>query len=146
MIDLADTPAEAAFRRRLREWLAVNIPDDAVPDPLPERHRYLVGWHRRLYQGGWVGLSWPKACGGQGLGPMEEAIYNEEIGRADAPPGPLFGYIGRPLLRFGSDEQKRRYLPRLLSSDELWCQGFSEPGAGSDLASLQTRANDAGDQ
>lgn len=143
---LADSPDESEFRLRLRDWLAENKPGDAMPGGLQDRHRYLIDWHRKLYRGGWVGLSWPTEYGGQGLGPVAEAIFGEELARADAPPGPLLGYIGRPFLQFGSEEQCHRYLPKMLASEELWCQGFSEPGAGSDLAALATRADDAGDK
>lgn len=145
-MNLADSPEEVDVRRRLRAWLADNKPADVMPEGLEDRHRYLVDWHKKLHRGGWVGLSWPTKYGGQGLGPVAEAIFGEELARADAPPGPLLGYIGRPFLQFGSEEQCRRYLPTLLASEELWCQGFSEPGAGSDLAALSTRADDAGDQ
>lgn len=144
-MNLADSEDEADFRLRLRAWLAENKPSGAMPGGFEERHRYLVEWHKRLYRGGWVGLSWPREYGGQGLGPVAEAIFGEELARADAPSGPLLGYIGRPFLEFGSEEQRLRYLPKMLASEELWCQGFSEPGAGSDLAALATRAVDAGD-
>src|SRR5688572_2533614 len=134
VIDLADTAEECAFRERLRAWLGANAPSQPAPGPLADRHRFLLDWYRRLDDGGWTGLSWPTQYGGKGLGVMEESIFNIEIGRAEAPPGPSFGYIGRPLLHFGSEDQKRRYLPPMLASAELWCQGFSEPDAGSDLA------------
>jgi alkylation response protein AidB-like acyl-CoA dehydrogenase len=146
VIDLADTAEECAFRERLRAWLGAHAPSQPAPGPLADRHRFLLDWYRRLDDGGWTGLSWPTQYGGKGLGVMEESIFNIEIGRAEAPPGPSFGYIGRPLLHFGSEEQKRRYLPPMLASAELWCQGFSEPDAGSDLAALSTRAVDDGDQ
>lgn len=144
-MNLADSPEEAGFRRRLRAWLADNKPTEVMPDGLEDRHRYLVDWHKELHRGGWIGLSWPSKYGGQGLGPVAEAIFGEELARADAPPGPLLGYIGRPLIQFGSEQQCQRYLPKMLASEELWCQGFSEPGAGSDLAALSTRADDGGD-
>lgn len=140
MIDLTDSPSEAAFRFNLRSWLAANLPDEPTPTRLEERHGFLVQWHRKLYEAGYVGLSWPKAYGGQGLGPVEEAILSQELAASGAPPGPALGYIGRPLLLHGTDEQRDRYLPAMLRSDDLWCQGFSEPDAGSDLASLRTKA------
>lgn len=145
MIDLQDTPDQATFRTELRKWLAANAPAEPMPSRLDVRHEFLTRWHRRLYDAGYVGLSWPREYGGQGLGPIEEAIFSQELSRAGAPPGPLLGYIGRPLLAFGTDEQRARYLAPMLRSEELWCQGFSEPNAGSDLAGLQTRARDDGD-
>ena len=97
-------------------------------------------WYRLLYRHGWLGLSWPVEYGGRGLGPIEEAILNEEVGSAGGPPLPASGYIGRPILHHGSEEQKRQWLPPMLSFEEQWCQSFSEPGAGSDLAGISTRA------
>jgi alkylation response protein AidB-like acyl-CoA dehydrogenase len=140
-VDLRDTPAQADFRRRLRDWLGANLPSDPEPSIMPDRFHYLVAWQRRLYQGGWVALSWPRDYGGQGLGPIEEAILNEELGRVGAPATASFTFLGRAILLYGTEEQKRRYLPGFLSSDQIWCQGFSEPEAGSDLASLRTRAS-----
>lgn len=145
MIDLRDTADQAGFRASLRAWFTENVPHEPMPSRLDKRHAFLVSWHRRLYDAGYVGLSWPVEYGGRGLGPIEEAIFSQELGRAGAPPGPLLGYIGRPLLQFGTEDQRRRYLPAMLRSEELWCQGFSEPDAGSDLAGLQTRAREDGD-
>lgn len=144
MIDLTDSDVEHDFRLRLRGWLAANMPAGTMPSRLEARHAFLMAWHRQLAAGGWVGLSWPTEYGGQGLGPVEEAIFSQELARAGAPPGPLLGYIGRPLLEFGNKEQRLRYLGPMLHSEELWCQGFSEPGAGSDLAGIATRAVDDG--
>jgi len=144
-MDLSDSPGDAAFRARLRTWLEANAPAELPEDPGAE-HEALVDWHRRLYRGGWIGLSWPTAYGGQGLGYMEETILQQELGRLGAPPPPSIGYIGRAIMAHGTEEQKRRYLPPLLASAELWCQGFSEPGAGSDLASLRTRARPDGER
>ncbi|HZI38403.1 MAG TPA: acyl-CoA dehydrogenase family protein [Acidimicrobiia bacterium] len=146
MIDLADTTEEAAFRQELRAWLQDHAPGEPPPETLPERHRFLKAWHRRLHEGGWTGISWPTQYGGRGLGVIEESIFNVELGHAEAPAGPHFGYIGRPLLHYGTEEQKRRYLPPMLASEELWCQGFSEPDAGSDLAGLSTRAVESGER
>ena len=143
-MDLADGPTEAAFRARLREWLTTHAPGEMPEDPGAD-HEALLEWHRRLYGGGWVGLSWPLAYGGQGLAFMEETILQQELGRIGAPPPPSIGYIGRAIMAHGTEEQKRRYLPPLLASEELWCQGFSEPDAGSDLASLTTRAGPDGE-
>lgn len=140
-MDLRDTSAQADFRRRLRDWLADNLSSDPEPTIMPDRFHYLVAWQKRLYAGGWVALSWPRQYGGQGLGPLEEAILNEELGRVGAPATASFSFLGRAILIYGTEEQKRRYLPGFLSSDQIWCQGFSEPEAGSDLASLRTRAS-----
>jgi alkylation response protein AidB-like acyl-CoA dehydrogenase len=100
----------------------------------------MLEFQKRLYLNGWIALSYPTEVGGQGLGPVEEAILSEELGNAGAPTLIPLGHLGRPLLTFGSAEQQARYLPPLLSAEEIWCQGFSEPEAGSDLASLRTRA------
>jgi len=117
-----------------------NLPEEAAPLGGPERARFWRDWHRALYEAGWMGLSWPTEYGGRGLSPMYEAIFNEEIGTAGGPPAPHVGFLGRALLHFGTEEQRRRFLPQLLSGAEVWCQGFSEPDAGSDLAGLSTRA------
>lgn len=139
-MDFRDDADAAEFRARFRAWLAANRP--AVPAPIggAERAQFWNDWHRALHGGGWMGLSWPVVYGGRGLPQVYEAILNDEIGLAGAPPAPHVGFLGRALLHFGSEAQKRRYLPPLLSGDEVWCQGFSEPGAGSDLAALSTRA------
>jgi alkylation response protein AidB-like acyl-CoA dehydrogenase len=145
-MDLRDTAAQAAFRERLRTWLAANIPSEPEPDTMPARFHYVVAWQKRLYSGGWVALSWPKEYGGQGLGPVEESILNQELGRAGAPAAASFTFLGRAFLTYGTPEQKSRYLPGFLSAAEIWCQGFSEPEAGSDLASLRTTAIQDGDE
>ncbi len=144
-MDLRDSTEEARFRSRLCAWLKDNVPAEPEPTALAERWPYMLDFQRRLYRGGWVALSYPKEVGGQGMGPMEEAILSEELGRANAPTLIPLGHLGRPLLSFGTDEQRTRYLRPLLSSAEIWCQGFSEPQAGSDLASLRTRAVRQGD-
>jgi len=135
-----DDPEVAAFRAELRAWLADHAPADPTPLHGEARAVYGAAWHRALYRGGWMGLSWPEAYGGRGLPALYEAVLNDEIGRAGAPAAPHVGFLGRALLHYGTEEQKLRYLPSLLSGDEVWCQGFSEPGAGSDLAALSTRA------
>ncbi|HEY5266186.1 MAG TPA: acyl-CoA dehydrogenase family protein [Acidimicrobiales bacterium] len=140
-MDFKDGPDEARFRGELREWLLHNSPShDAEGDHGEKGNLANLEWHRRLYAGGWLGLSWPKAYGGQGLTPIYDAIVNEEVGASGAS-APSVGYLGRAILHFGSDEQKSEYLPSMLRGDVQWCQGFSEPGAGSDLASLRTRAD-----
>ena len=139
-MDLRDSPSEAAFRAELRQWLEANAPAEPWPEDLEELRTATVAWHKQVHTAGYTGLSWPVEVGGRGLGPIEEAIYVQECERVGASPGLNYGFIARAMLLFASVEQQRRYLPGLLSGDELWCQGFSEPDAGSDLASLRTRA------
>ena len=138
-MDFHDSAEEAAFRGELRAWLADNIPDPPG-DSEAERVAHAIDWHHRLAAGGWLGLSWPVDSGGRDLPPAYEAIFNEELGHAGAPAAPHVGFLGRAILLYGSPEQRQRWLPGLLSGDEQWCQGFSEPNAGSDLGSLSTRA------
>jgi alkylation response protein AidB-like acyl-CoA dehydrogenase len=145
-MDFRDDPDEERFRAELRDWLVANLPTDPAPLGGPERARFWRDWHRALYRGGWMGLSWPLAYGGRGLPATYEAIFNDEIGAAGAPPAPHVGFLGRALLHHGSDDQRHRFLPGLLSGEEVWCQGFSEPDAGSDLAALSTRAQLEGDR
>jgi len=140
-----DDPRLAEFRNELRAWLAEHAPREPVPLHGEERARYGAVWHRSLHQGGWMGLSWPEAYGGRGFPAVYEAVLNDEIGRAGAPAAPHVGFLGRALLHHGTEGQRRRFLPSLLSGEEVWCQGFSEPGAGSDLAALSTRAVLLGD-
>ena len=143
MLRLQDTVEEAAFRARARAWLQESVPGVATYDV-----DALKAWQRRVYEAGWLGLTWPKAYGGQGLTFREQAIYNEEAARAKAPPSlNNIGLMiaGPALIAVASEEQKRRYLKPILTAEEIWCQGFSEPNAGSDLAGLQTRAIDDGD-
>lgn len=147
-MDLRDSPEQAAFRARLRAWIAENMPERPPQPPTDEeRHRASMELHRRLYEAGWIALSLPLEVGGQGLGPVEEAIYNEEMSAAEGNWLGVVnvGYIARAFYQFGTDEQKETFLRPLLEGRHWWCQGFSEPGAGSDLAGLQTRAVDAGD-
>ncbi len=144
-MDFRDDPVEAQFREEFRAWLAANLPTDPAPLGGADRAHFWQAWHRALYEGGWMGLSWPVEYGGRGLPATYEAIFNDEIGAAGAPPAPHVGFLGRALLHYGSDAQRRRFLPALLSGEEGWCQGFSEPDAGSDLGSLSTRADPQGD-
>jgi alkylation response protein AidB-like acyl-CoA dehydrogenase len=126
----------------LRDWLAKETPRD-LPTDLDRRFPLLVEWQRKLYQAGWLGYGWPAEHGGAGGGPLDKVVLNTELTRARAPqPAGTIGLevVGPTLVGFGSDEQKTRLLPPMLSGDEIWCQGFSEPDAGSDLASLRTRA------
>jgi alkylation response protein AidB-like acyl-CoA dehydrogenase len=146
-MDLNLTPAEQAFRDEFRGWLAANMPG-ARPSAQDEYIAYLRRWQRTLFEGGWAGIAWPKQYGGRGATLIEQAIFQEEMALADAPQ--LIGTIGLALvgptiIALGSEEQKGRYLAPILSGDEIWCQGFSEPNAGSDLASLGAKAIRDGD-
>ena len=152
-MDLRDTPAEAAFRRGLREWLGKTLPElPSPPDPgdWPGRRAYDTSWQRRLYDAGYAGVHWPTEAGGRGATPVEHLIFLEETERAGAPyVGANFVgllHAGPTITAEGTPEQRRRYLPPILSGEEIWCQGFSEPGAGSDLAALRTRAVRDGDE
>ncbi|MGE0681414.1 MAG: acyl-CoA dehydrogenase family protein [Candidatus Binatia bacterium] len=157
-MDFRYTPEQEAFRTRLRSWLELNRREvfGDSHDPLNERDedsdgrwRKMLEWHRRLSEAGYVALHWPKEWGGGGASLVEQVIYQDEVLRLGLP---LYGAnqlaldrIGFTLMSFGTDEQKRRYLPKMLTAEEIWCQGYSEPGAGSDLAGLQTRAVIDGD-
>lgn len=141
-----DTDEERAFRENLRGWLTVNKPTEPLPDDDEARERYLADWHNRLFRGGWLALSWDENLGGRGLADSYEGIVDEEIARAAAPAKPaVVGYLGRAIAEFGDEDIRRRFLPGLLDGTERWCEGFSEPGAGSDLASLRTRGTLHGD-
>ena len=136
------------YRAEAREWLAAVDAPKSTEDYL-EHLRGLRNWHRALYEGGWVGIQWPKRFGGQGLTIRHKLIFEEELGRARLPqPSTSIGLdvVGPTILRYGTDAQRERFIPPLLAGDELWGQGFSEPDAGSDLASLRTRAVRDGDE
>ncbi|HJQ35657.1 MAG TPA: acyl-CoA dehydrogenase [Thermoanaerobaculia bacterium] len=140
-MDLNLTPDEQAFRDEFRAWLREHVAPAKTVDEL--KH-----WQRTLFEGGWAGISWPKQYGGRGATLIQSAIFQEELALADAPH--LIGTIGLSLvgptiIAMGSDEQKARYLSKILSGEEIWCQGFSEPNAGSDLAALGARALRDGD-
>jgi alkylation response protein AidB-like acyl-CoA dehydrogenase len=144
-MDLSDSPDEADFRARLCAWLDAHRPWERPPEKVAEYHAAVVDWNKRMYDAGWIGVSFPVEYGGRGLGPAEEAIVSEETGRRGVPAGIGTAYMGRSILFFGSEAQKREHLPGLLRGDQRWSQGFSEPGAGSDLAALATRADPDGD-
>src|SRR5689334_19801623 len=134
-MDYRDTDDEAQFRAQLRAWLVEHAPTDAPPRDADERMAYNHRWHRALAEGGWLGLSFPVEYGGQGRSITYDAILNDELGLAGLPAVPAINHITNAIRLFGSEEQKRTHLPGLLSSEVLWCQGFSEPNAGSDLSS-----------
>jgi alkylation response protein AidB-like acyl-CoA dehydrogenase len=145
-MDLRDTSQEAAFRAQVRAWIVENLPDEL------RGHRggaarfegsAMREWSRRLSDAGYAGLTWPKEYGGSGAPYSHQAILFEEMARAEAPShiGVIgLGMAGPTIMAHGTEEQKRRHLPKILSAEEIWCQGFSEPDAGSDLASLKTTA------
>ena len=145
-MDFADSPAEADFRRRLRGWLHDNNPGLPASSTSDEYWAGQAPWHRALYDAGFFGLSWPKEIGGRELPAVYDVIVDEELARAGAPPRPSLGYLVQGILRHGGDDVRRRFLPGIVDGRERWCQGFSEPDAGSDLASLRTRAAPAGDE
>ena len=152
-VDLTYTPEEQAFQREVRAWLGRNVPKrqrDERPAEFgdPRRIAAAKAWQRKVYEAGYLALSWPREWGGQGADLMRQTIVNEEMVRARAPGliGMLgIAMVGPTLIQYGSEEQRRRYLPKILTAEEIWCQGYSEPGAGSDLASLRTRAELRGD-
>jgi alkylation response protein AidB-like acyl-CoA dehydrogenase len=143
-MDFADSPEEAGFRRRLREWLRDNNPGLPASSTSDEYWAGQASWHRALYDAGFFGLSWPAGVGGQELPSVYDVIVDEELSDAGAPPRPSVGYLARGILAHGSDDVKNRFLPGIVNGRDRWCQGFSEPEAGSDLASLTTRAELAG--
>ena len=142
-MDLNYTPEDVAFRKSVRAWLEHNLPRLPIRT-LADRRQ----WHRRLYEAGYLGMGWPREYGGGGARPMEQAIVADEMARANAPAptnGLGLGIVGPTVIVHGSDAQKERYLKKILTAEELWCQLYSEPNAGSDLAALKTAAVDQGD-
>jgi alkylation response protein AidB-like acyl-CoA dehydrogenase len=151
-MDFDDTPDEAAFRAEARAWLERHATPKTDNDALSrflrgvdenEHVRKCREWQRTLYDGGWAGVTWPKEYGGRGGTPIQGAIFNQEQAKFDVSTGAFavgIGMVGPTLIAHGTDAQKQRYLDPMLRGDEIWCQLFSEPGAGSDLAGLQTKA------
>ncbi len=139
-MDFADSAEERAFRRRLRAWLARHNPGLPPSSTADEYWDGQATWHQTLYDAGFFGLSWPEDVGGHGLPSVYDAILDEELTAAGAPPRPSVGYLVRGLLEHGNADVRQRFLPGLVSGRERWCQGFSEPEAGSDLAALRTLA------
>lgn len=145
-MDFADSPEEDAFRLRLRQWLGHNNPGLPPSSTADEYWAAQADWHRTLYDSGFFGLSWPAEVGGHGLPAVYDVILDEELIAAGAPPRPSVGYLVQGLLEHASAEVQQRFLPSLVSGRDRWCQGFSEPDAGSDLAALRTRAVREGDE
>ncbi|RIL05510.1 MAG: pimeloyl-CoA dehydrogenase large subunit [Proteobacteria bacterium] len=149
-MDLSYTPEQIEFRREVRAWI-----ESAMPAHLKSKargaghyeHAEVMEWHKILYAKGWIAPHWPKEVGGPGWNIAQRHIFGEELVRANAPQLSPFGLgmVGPLLIQYGTDEQKKRFLPKILSGEEVWCQGYSEPNAGSDLASLQLRAEKDGD-
>jgi alkylation response protein AidB-like acyl-CoA dehydrogenase len=149
-MDLSYTPEHIAFRDEVRAWLR-----DALPPHLrakaeidaPFDHHEIMEWHRILYKKGWVAPHWPKEVGGAGLDVTRRFILTEELELSGAPTLSVFGLymVGPLLIQYGNEAQKQRFLPKILAGEEVWCQGYSEPNAGSDLASLRTSATPEGD-
>lgn len=149
-MDLAFSAEDQAFRHEVKTWLAENVPAESrrkVLDYEELTKEELIAWHKILAAKGWVAPHWPEEWGGVNWTPAQKFIFEEETAMAGAPPIAPFGPVmcGSVLLRFGTDEQKKRFLPRIYNCDDFWVQGYSEPGAGSDLASLKTRADRDGD-
>src|SRR3954467_1939622 len=141
-VDLTLSPQEEAFRDELRQWLADNHPGQEPAGDI-DAFEFRRAWQRKLDEANYAGLSWPEEYGGRGATLIEQAIFNEELVRARAPmTANVLGLVmgGPVVIAHGTDEQKQRYLEPILTADEIWCQGFSEPESGSDLASLKTKA------
>lgn len=154
-MDFNPSPEDEAFRRELRAWLDANLPESERIPPIDfmfeesdEQWQRRLRWHQKMHAAGWVGISWPREYGGRGASLTQRLIYADEISRARAPRlvntmGIMM--VGPTLIHWGTEEQKKRYVPKILSAEEIWCQGYSEPNSGSDVASLQTQAVEEGD-
>jgi alkylation response protein AidB-like acyl-CoA dehydrogenase len=150
-MDLNLSTEELRFRDDLAAWLGAHAPkswEHRRDESLDDHFAFLRQWQRTLFEGGWAGISWPTEYGGRGASLMQQVIFWQEMARAGAPPMANIlglGLVGPTIIAFGTDAQKARYLRKILSAEEIWCQGFSEPNAGSDLAGLQTEARLDGD-
>lgn len=147
-MDVRFDAATEAFRQEVRTWLEAHVPTEPMPRDPEEAFNYTRAWQKQMYDAGWAGIHWPKPYGGRGATLLEQAVFQQELAHAQAPPlANTLGLmiVGPTLMAHGTEEQKKRYIPRILSAEEIWCQGFSEPNSGSDLASLQTRAVEDGD-
>jgi alkylation response protein AidB-like acyl-CoA dehydrogenase len=152
-MDLTYPPEAETFRKDIRAWLEDNLPDGwfepGFEMSADEKHAWQQDWTKKLFEGGWICAAWPKEYGGKGLSTMESVVLAEEFHRAGAPlRADFFGdtLVGPTILQWGTEEQKQEFIPKILSGQIAWCQGFSEPDAGSDLAGLKTRAVLDGEQ
>ncbi len=158
-MDFNFSAEDEAFREEFRSWLHANLPkgkaEDAgdsmredVSEGSPDEWKRRVEWHKKMHAGGWVGIGWPKEYGGRGATLTQQIIYNEELAKVDSPMlvnGLGIMLAGPTIIHWGTEEQKKRHVAKILSAEELWCQGYSEPDAGSDVASLKMRAVEEGD-
>jgi alkylation response protein AidB-like acyl-CoA dehydrogenase len=144
-MDMSYTPEEDAFRTRVRTWLEANVPQ---PGSLADDLEAMRAWQRKLHGAGLLAVAWPKEYGGAGLSPMEQAILNEELARVRAPGvvnAMAIWWVGPALMRYGTEEQKQRFIPKILTAEEIWATGYSEPASGSDMAAAATKAERVGD-
>jgi alkylation response protein AidB-like acyl-CoA dehydrogenase len=156
-MDFNFSEQDEAFRREFFNWLNANLPEghrksdfsiEFFANEEGEEWEKRLAWHRKMHAAGWIAIQYPRAYGGRGASITQQYIYDEELNRIGAPQlanGQGIGMVGPTLMHWGTDEQRRRYIPRMLAAEEIWCQGYSEPGSGSDLASLQTRVVEDGD-
>jgi alkylation response protein AidB-like acyl-CoA dehydrogenase len=152
-MDFNYTPEDEAFRAELRQWLEANqkfapAPSSILAEESDDQWNARVAWHKKLHQGGWVAVNWPKEYGGRGASVMQRVVFREELSRlnlGEPGVGMGIGLLGPTLMHWGTEEQKQRHIPAILEGREIWCQGYSEPGSGSDLASVKTRAIEDGD-
>ena len=154
-MDFSFNEDQQEFRNEFRDWLETNLPDGwgkgdwQLPDDDQERTKFLKDWQRTMAEDGWAGPHWPEEYGGMGLSAIETLIYNEELARVNAPPDiNLIGnsYIGPTLIELGTDWQKERFVSNILNAEEIWCLGYSEPEHGSDIAAIETKAEQDGDE
>ncbi len=154
-MDFSYTAKELDFQNELRAWLEANLPEGwlegrrHIPEGNNDKGAFLREWQRKVAEGRWAGISWPQQYGGRGATMIEEVIYEQEMARVKAPPVlAIIGtaMVGPTLLQIGTQEQKEKYIPKILNGEEIWCQGYSEPNAGSDLAAIQTKAVKQGDK
>jgi alkylation response protein AidB-like acyl-CoA dehydrogenase len=149
-MNLDFTPEQEQFREKIRSWLRDNSPKEKRPEGCEASKQFDLAWQKKLYAGGWAGINWPKEYGGQGFSTMQQLIFLMEYTKADAPDDHYrfngLSLTGPTIIACGSEEQKKQYLPPILKGEVIWCQGFSEPAAGSDLANLKCRAEIIGDE
>ncbi len=144
-MDMSYTPEEDAFRARVRTWLEANVPP---PGSLADDLEAMRAWQRKLHAEKLLAVAWPVEYGGAGLSPMEQAILNEELARVRAPGvvnAMAIWWVGPAIMRYGTEEQKQRFIPKILTADEIWATGYSEPASGSDMAAAATKAERVGD-